>query len=120
MASESRSLNDLPDEILLQILSHFGPDDLCRIIAKVCERWNVLAKDVVLWRKLSYSCDDMTDINDIEEVRCTALLVFSTNWLKNFAKSSVLNVRNLKKHFFCLMFVHNLIISSTYATKKSV
>jgi hypothetical protein len=40
MASELRSLNDLPDEIL----PHFGPEDLCLIIAKVCERWNALAK----------------------------------------------------------------------------
>ena len=57
MASEPTSLNDLPEEILLKILSHFGPEDLCLIIAKVCERWNVLAKDKVLCKKLSYSCD---------------------------------------------------------------
>jgi len=57
MASEQRSLNDLPDEILLKILSHFGPEDLCLNIAKVCEKWNILAKDVVLWKTLSYDCD---------------------------------------------------------------
>jgi len=53
IATELRSLNDLPEEILLKILSHFGPEDLCRITAKECERWNALAKDVVLWKKLS-------------------------------------------------------------------
>ena len=28
MASELSSLNDLPDELLLKILSHFGPESL--------------------------------------------------------------------------------------------
>jgi hypothetical protein len=79
MASEPTSLNDLPDEILLKIFSYFGPEDLCLIIAKVCKRWNILVKDVVLWKPLSYSCDRSSDISDIEEVRCTALLGFSTN-----------------------------------------
>jgi len=45
MASKLTSLNDLPDEILLKVLSHFGPQDLCLNIAKVCEKWNVLAQD---------------------------------------------------------------------------
>jgi hypothetical protein len=76
---EPRSLNDLPDEILLKILSHFGPEDLCFNIAKVCKLWNILAKDVVLWKALSYSCDDSSDISRIEEVRCTALLGFRTS-----------------------------------------
>jgi len=79
MSSEPTSLNDLPDEILLKILSYFRPEDLCCIIAKVCERWNILAKDKLLWKNLSYSCDDSSDISRIAEVRCTALLRFSTN-----------------------------------------
>ena len=73
IASGLRSLNDLPDEILLKILSHFGPEDLCLIIAKVCERWNVLAKDVALWRTLSYNCDSSSDISRVAEVRYTKL-----------------------------------------------
>jgi len=79
MATELMSFNDLPDEILLKIFSHFGPEDLCLIIAKVCERWNVLAKNTVLWKKLSYRCDRSSDISRIAEVRCTALLGFRTN-----------------------------------------
>jgi len=67
------SLNDLPDEILLKILSYFGPEDLCCIIAKVCERWNILSKDKTLWKTLSYSCDYFSDISLISKVRCTAL-----------------------------------------------
>jgi hypothetical protein len=100
MANEPMSLNDLPDEILLKILSHFGPEDLCLVIAKVCEKWNSLAKDVVLWKTLSYSCDRSSDISRIAEVRCTALLGLRTNWLMNFAPFSVLKVQNFKEHFF--------------------
>jgi len=55
MANAQRSLNDLPNEILLKILSYFGPEDLCCIIAKVCEQWNNLAKDETLWKTLCYS-----------------------------------------------------------------
>jgi hypothetical protein len=79
VCSEPTSLNDLPDEILLKILSYFGPEDLCFVIAKVCEKWNILAKDKTLWKTLSYSCDHYSDISRIAEVRCTALLGFSTN-----------------------------------------
>ena len=99
MASEPMALNDLPEEILLKIFSYFGPEDVCFIIAKVCERWNILAKDVVLWRTLYYECDSSTDISRIAEVRCTALLGFSNKQLTNFAPSSVLKVQKLKAHF---------------------
>ena len=74
MASETVSLNDLPDEILLKILSHFGAEELSLIIAKVCKQWNILAKDKALWKKLSYHCDDSSDYSRIAEVRCTTLL----------------------------------------------
>ena len=97
MASEPMSLNDLPEEILLNILSHFGLEDLCLIIAKVCERWNILAKDIIRRKKLSYECDSSTDKSRIAQVRCTALLGFSTKQLTNFAPSSVLKVQNLKR-----------------------
>ena len=76
IASQPRTLNDLPDEIVLKILSHIGPEDLCLIIAKVCKRWNILAKDVVFWKTLSYHCDDSSDISRIKQVRCIALLEF--------------------------------------------
>jgi hypothetical protein len=99
IACEPRSLNDLPDEILLEILSYFGLEDLCLIIAKVCEKWNVLAKDIILWKKLPYSCDSTSDISVIEKVRCTTLLGFRSNWLTNFAPSSFLKVLNLEEHF---------------------
>ena len=78
IACEPRSLNDLPDEILLQILSHLGPEDLCLIIAKVCKKWNDLARDEILWNTLSYSCDE-SDTSRIAEVRFNTLLGFRTN-----------------------------------------
>ena len=79
MASKPMSLTDLPVEMQRKILSHFGPEGLCLNIAKVCEEWNVMAKDMVLWKTLSYTCDSSSDINHIAEVRCTALLGFRTN-----------------------------------------
>ena len=68
LVNEPRSLNDLPDEILLKILSHAKPEDLSLIIAKVCKRFNNLARDLALWKKLSYHCDNSSDINRTAEV----------------------------------------------------
>jgi hypothetical protein len=79
MESETTSLNDLPEEMLLKIFSHFGLEDLCLIIAKVCEKWKGLTKSIILWKKLSYSCDHSSDISHIKEVRYTTLLGFRTN-----------------------------------------
>ena len=79
MASKPTLINDLPNEVLLEILSYFGPEDLCLIIAKVCDRWKCLAKDVILWKKLSFHCGPSSNISLIEEVRCTMLLWFRTN-----------------------------------------
>jgi hypothetical protein len=65
----------------------------------VCEKWNALAKDIILWKKLPYSFDGDYDISRIAEVRCTASLGFRTKCLMNFVPSRVLKVQNLKKHF---------------------
>ncbi|KDR11567.1 F-box protein SKP2A-like [Zootermopsis nevadensis] len=54
---QQKSLNDFPDEMLLEILSYFGPEDLCLIISKVCERWNALTRDRTLWKSLSLKCN---------------------------------------------------------------
>ena len=96
------SLNDLPGEILLHILSYFGTEELC-LIAKVSERLNVLAKDV-LRKTLSYSCDRSSDISHIKKVRCTALLGFTANCLTRFSPSSA---QNLKIHFRNWIFFHS-------------
>jgi hypothetical protein len=90
MTGEPRSINDFTDKIMLKILSYFGPEDLCLIIAKVCERWNALSKDVTLWKSLSYSCDRTSDISRVVQVRCVTVLGFRTN----LPPSSVLKVQN--------------------------
>jgi hypothetical protein len=69
VTSEFKSLNDFPDEILLKILSHFGPEDLCLIIAKVCKRWNALARDLTLWKSLSYRCSKDSEFIKVVQVR---------------------------------------------------
>jgi hypothetical protein len=89
MVSGPKSINDLPDEVLLKILSHFGPDDLCFKIAEVCGRWNALSRDVTIWKKISYSCYFSSDINYDIKVTCCNVTV-STNWLMKLATSSVL------------------------------
>jgi len=78
IASELRSINDLSHEALLQILSHFGPEDLRLNIANVCQKWNILVEDNVLWKTLSYKCDHCSDISRVKEVICTVLLGFGT------------------------------------------
>jgi hypothetical protein len=79
ITSKPMSLNDLPDEILLHIFSYFGPEELCFIIANVCKRWKVLAKDKVLWKNLSYIFGRYSIISHIKKVRCTALLGFGAS-----------------------------------------
>jgi hypothetical protein len=86
------SVNDFPNEILLEILSYFGPEDLLFVIPEVCDRWKALAKKVILWKKISYKFDRSSDLDRVVEVRCTTLLELDTN----FAPCSVLKVRNLK------------------------
>ena len=99
MASETMLSNDLPDELLLKIFSHFGAEELSLVIARVCKRWNILAKDVALWKTVWYKCDDYSDIRHFKEVRCTTLLEFSTNYLTNVGPSSVLKVQHFKEQF---------------------
>jgi hypothetical protein len=79
MASKPTSINDLTDEIVLEILSYVGPEDIYLNIAKVCEKWSVLAKDMLLWKTLCYYCDRTSDFGRIAKVRCSAFLGFRTN-----------------------------------------
>lgn len=39
---------ELPDEVLLCILSHLTERDLCRV-SQVCKRFNTIANDTELW-----------------------------------------------------------------------
>jgi hypothetical protein len=79
MTSKPTSINDLPDEILLEIVSYLELEDLCFGIAEVCKRWKNLVKDRTLWKTLSYYCDSSSDMSHITKVRCTVLLGFRTD-----------------------------------------
>jgi hypothetical protein len=73
------SINEFPDEVLLEILSYLGPEVLGLIIPEVCKRWSALARDVTLWKKLSYSCGGTDHFSRVEQVRCAALLGLRAN-----------------------------------------
>ncbi|CAG9132841.1 unnamed protein product [Plutella xylostella] len=45
---------ELPDEVLLCILSHLTERDLCRV-AQVCKRFNTITNDTELWKSLYQS-----------------------------------------------------------------
>ena len=76
MASEPMSLTDLPVEIQLKILSHFGPEDLCLNIAKYVKNGMFWLK---IWNCGGHYLTPVIVLSCIAEVRCTALLGFSTN-----------------------------------------
>jgi hypothetical protein len=89
IASEMRSINDLPGEIMLKMFSYVGPEELCLIIPKVCARWKALAKDAILWKTLAYNCDRSFDIIHLAQMypfeRISSLLVLCCNlcWNKH-------------------------------------
>jgi len=68
ISSQPRTINDFPTEILLEIMSYFELEYMCIDIAKVCRPWNVLAKHLILWKKLEYTCDITSDISRVKEV----------------------------------------------------
>jgi len=77
--ANTESLNDLPAVVLLEVLSYLGPEDLVFNISKLGDRWDALARNKMLWKKLNYKCDCYSDLDRISEVRCTTFLGFSTN-----------------------------------------
>jgi hypothetical protein len=68
ISSQPRTINDLPPEILLEIMSYFELEFRCIVIAKVCRRWNKLAKHLILWKKQEYTCGKTSDISRVKEV----------------------------------------------------
>jgi hypothetical protein len=104
IARKPRSINDLPDEIILKILSYFGPEELIFNIAEVCEKWNALSRDVTLWKETCYSCDQNSDISRVFKVRCAVMLGFRANYLMNFASLSEIgpDVRQVYVGLYCV------------------
>jgi len=53
---QERQLLDLPEEVLLGLLSYLYPEDLC-IVTRVCKRLRALADENSLWRPFCGSLD---------------------------------------------------------------
>ena len=45
-------MEPLPDEVLLKILHHLGPEDLI-LASQVSETWNRVARDSTMWKEVS-------------------------------------------------------------------
>lgn len=58
------SLNDLPEDILILILSYLSTKDLCKA-SGVCQKWQTLCWDPVLWSNIQISNYQGSDINKV-------------------------------------------------------
>ena len=58
------TLNDLPEDILILILSYLPTKDLC-VASGVCQRWQTLCWDPVLWTNISITNYQDSDINKV-------------------------------------------------------
>ncbi|GLH14708.1 Uncharacterized protein GBIM_19046 [Gryllus bimaculatus] len=63
-----KTINDLPDEILVEIFSYLTVEDLATRVRKVCSRWEEVAKENKLWRNLTYTPSNKTSLDQIIEV----------------------------------------------------
>ncbi|XP_054270787.1 F-box/LRR-repeat protein fbxl-1-like isoform X2 [Macrosteles quadrilineatus] len=51
------SVNSLPNEILLEVFSHLDIYDITFSVMFVCKRWNIVARDSMLWNNLVFKVD---------------------------------------------------------------
>ena len=58
------SLNDLPEDILILILSYLSTKDLCKA-SGVCQKWQALCWDPVLWSTIQIFNYEGSDINKV-------------------------------------------------------
>ena len=58
------SLNDLPEDILILILSYLSTKDLCKA-SGVCQKWQALCWDPVLWSTIQIANYEGSDINKV-------------------------------------------------------
>ena len=58
------SLNDLPEDILILILSYLSTKDLCQA-SGVCRKWQALCWDPVLWSHINITNYQDSDINKV-------------------------------------------------------
>ena len=58
------SLNDLPEDILIYILSYLSTKDLCKA-SGVCQKWQTLCWDPVLWSNINIANYQDSDISKV-------------------------------------------------------
>ncbi|XP_054270784.1 F-box/LRR-repeat protein 2-like isoform X1 [Macrosteles quadrilineatus] len=51
------SVNSLPNEILLEVFSYLDVYDISISVMYVCKRWNIVARDSMLWNNLVFKVD---------------------------------------------------------------
>ncbi|XP_063217104.1 F-box/LRR-repeat protein 2-like isoform X6 [Bacillus rossius redtenbacheri] len=66
------SLNDFPDEVLVEILRHLPAEELAGAARRVCRRWGALCRDRTVWEGKSFACDRLTERSVILDVLETA------------------------------------------------
>ncbi|KAA0189580.1 putative F-box/LRR protein, partial [Hyalella azteca] len=64
-------ISNLPDELLVEILSYLTPQEIYRTVVHVCERWRNIASDPSLWTNLTVHPEDLVARQDVEgHVEC--------------------------------------------------
>lgn len=63
-AAGLNSLNDLPEDMLILILSYLSTIDLCRA-SGVCQKWQTLCWDPMLWSNINITNYQDSDINKV-------------------------------------------------------
>ncbi|GLH14709.1 Uncharacterized protein GBIM_19047 [Gryllus bimaculatus] len=63
-----KTINDLPDEMLVEIFSYLCVEDLAINVRKVSKRWEEVAKENKLWRNLTYTPSNKISPDQMIEV----------------------------------------------------
>ena len=75
-------MEPLPDELLLKILHHLGPEDLI-LASQVSETWNRVARDSTMWKQVALTVRNFPNSTNIQSYvarvigRCPAFAFFS-------------------------------------------
>ncbi|XP_034235453.1 F-box/LRR-repeat protein 7-like isoform X2 [Thrips palmi] len=62
------TIQDLPEELVIYILSFLSSSELCTCVAKVCTTWQDLAFTPSLWRSKDYLCRGDQKIEERDEI----------------------------------------------------
>lgn len=68
-------IQDIPDDILIKILSLLSPKKIIDIIPKVCVKWHNISQNEKLWKNITLSIDDdMIDDDVLKFISCCPVL----------------------------------------------